>query len=263
MRRLLAISMFLNVALVAGLCWKEDAVHAEGGARTASAGSGDANGDGALDVADAVYLLLYLFKGGSPPVPIECPECPETPLARGLPAAGQTECYDQLGANIDCGDPDFPGQEGADPAGCPAEARFADDGDGDGDGTVKDTCTGLEWQKETADVSGNGAVGDEDRLDWHGALGYCDALELGGHDDWRLPTVRELQSIVDYGRLGPAIDPAFLAQSDWYWSSTTYLLELDHAWYVRFWDGYVFVDRNAGKSWAAFVRAVRSIQPGE
>ena len=37
------------------------------------------------------------------------------------------------------------------------------------------------------------------RTAWHDALAYCENLDLGGHDDWRLPNVKELQSIVNYG----------------------------------------------------------------
>jgi len=39
-------------------------------------------------------------------------------------------------------------------------------------------------------------------------------LSFTGHDDWRLPNVRELQSIVDYGRANQAIDPVLGAVSD-------------------------------------------------
>src|SRR5262245_21157128 len=41
--------------------------------------NGDVNGDGTMDLSDAVYLLQNLFLGGDPPVPITCPECPECP----------------------------------------------------------------------------------------------------------------------------------------------------------------------------------------
>ncbi len=35
---------------------------------------------------------------------------------------------------------------------------------------------------------------------WEEALAYCEGLTLGDHSDWRLPTIKELNSIVDYGR---------------------------------------------------------------
>jgi hypothetical protein len=88
-----------------------------------------------------------------------------------------------------------------------------------GDGTITDRATGLTWTK--AD-SGKG-------LNWQQALAYAASLRLAGHTDWRLPNAKELQSIVDYTRRAPAIDPMFqtskLADGEYpfYWSSTTHL----------------------------------------
>ncbi len=97
-----------------------------------------------------------------------------------------------------------------------------------GDGTVTDLATGLMWQ--TAD--------DGTPRDWEEALSYCENLSLAGHDDWHLPTIKELQSLVDYTRspqttASPAIDPIFscteISDPDgnsnygFYWSGTTHL----------------------------------------
>lgn len=80
--------------------------------------------------------------------------------------------------------------------------------------TVVDRATGLEWQRA-----------DSGRpLSWRDALAYCDGLSLAGRSDWRLPSAKEMHSIVDYGRI-PAIDPVF-ALSDaaaYFWTSTTHL----------------------------------------
>jgi len=75
-----------------------------------------------------------------------------------------------------------------------------------GDGTITDQATGLTWMQ---DDSGKG-------LNWRDALEYAESLELAGHDDWRLPSAKELQSIVDYSRSpdttdSAAIDPVFQA----------------------------------------------------
>ena len=82
-----------------------------------------------------------------------------------------------------------------------------------GDGTVTDNTTGLMWQKQDDGV----------RRTWDQALEYCKGLSLGGHSDWRLPTVKELQSIVDYAKHNPAIDTMFFpdTKASVYWSSTT------------------------------------------
>jgi ribonuclease BN (tRNA processing enzyme) len=102
------------------------------------------------------------------------------------------------------------------------------------DGTVTDRATGLTWAKA-----------DSGRpMPWKEALAYAEKLELAGHDDWRLPNVKELQSIVDYSRApdardasarGPAIAPVFgLTETEsWFWSSTTHI-ENGFGYYVCF-----------------------------
>ena len=99
-----------------------------------------------------------------------------------------------------------------------------------GDGTISDNATGLMWAQNDS------AVG----LNWKGALAWVQMKNLEnylGYNDWRLPTAKELQSIVDYSRSpdttgSAAIDPLFNAtsiineagQTDYpfYWSSTTH-----------------------------------------
>ena len=190
--------------------------------------------------------LSWLYTGGPAPLPIECP----TPAGKGLPATGQTVCYGTVEGQgwvpVPCDNPEFPGQDGFYKAGCPTEGRFVDNKDD----TVTDTCTGLMWQRDTAPGT----------YIWQDALKYCDSLSFAGHDDWRLPNVRELQSIVDYGRFGPAIDPVFVALSDWYWSSSSGVFNPDGAWDVNlFLVGFVsgYVGRGIEVT-PGFVRAVRS-----
>lgn len=94
-------------------------------------------------------------------------------------------------------------------------------------GTIVDKATGLMWMK---DDSGKG-------MTWQEALEYAENYSYGGYDDWRLPSVKELQSIVDYDRSpdftsSAAISPLFnctqitneAGQKDYpaYWSSTTH-----------------------------------------
>ena len=225
MKRVLSLVLVAGVAFLLGHFLRGPMPHAGamgGGAATPS-GNGDVNGDGALNLTDAVYLLQHLFQGGPAPVPL-------VPEAAGLPATGLTKCYDDFGDEIPCDTPGFPGQDGFYQAGCPVQGRFVDHGDG----TVTDTSTGLMWQKDTADVSRDGTIGDEDAISWQAALTYCDSLTFAGHDDWRLPNVRELQSIVDYGRFNFAIDPTFRAMSVYYWSSSTIANFRDYAWTIEF-----------------------------
>ena len=96
-----------------------------------------------------------------------------------------------------------------------------------GDGTITDNATGLMWMQND---SQNG-------MNWEDALNYAENLEFAGYSDWRLPDVKELQSIVDYTRSpatsnSAAIDPLFqctvitneAGQVDYsnYWSSSTH-----------------------------------------
>ncbi len=96
-----------------------------------------------------------------------------------------------------------------------------------GNGTITDNATGLMWMQND-----NGSD-----LLWKDALSYAENLTFAGYSDWRLPDVKELQSIVDYDRSpattsSAAIDPIFnctsitneggVADFPWYWSSTTF-----------------------------------------
>ena len=183
----------------------------------------DSNGDGSVDISDAVHLLAWLFSGGPPPQ--VCRGDGPGGGMRALPDTGQATCYDADDAIVDCASDSCAGQDGFYATGCSNVGRFVDNGDG----TVTDNCTGLMWQADT----GN----DERGLNWCSALAYCEGLELGDHSDWRLPNVRELQSIVDYGRVDPSIDPAFDAVSSLYWTSTSLADGPGLAWDVSFLDG--------------------------
>jgi uncharacterized repeat protein (TIGR02543 family) len=94
------------------------------------------------------------------------------------------------------------------------------------DGTVTDPNTGLMWQ----------LVAPSTQRTWSDALEYVQNLRLAKYDDWRLPNRSELQTLVDYTRHYPAIDP-FLADdtmSGPYWSSTSFSGNAGYAWPVYF-----------------------------
>ena len=65
-----------------------------------------------------------------------------------------------------------------------------------GDGTVTDNATGLMWSQDD-----NGEA-----INWEDALAYAEDATIAGYDDWRLPNVKELQSIADYSGVFPAMD---------------------------------------------------------
>jgi len=123
-----------------------------------------------------------------------------------------------------------------------------------GDGTVKDTSTGLMWQQDTAPD-----------MTWQEALAYCEGLDLGDHTDWRLPTINELRSLVDFSRCNPTINTTYFPNTVLfnYWSSTTYVGSRSYAWRVYFKDVYNYPNNHWGNKVNTFyVRAVRGGQSG-
>lgn len=96
-----------------------------------------------------------------------------------------------------------------------------------GDGTITDNATGLMWMQND---NGTGIL-------WENALSYAENFSYAGYSDWRLPDIKELQSIIDYSRSpsttnSAAIDPLFNctqitneageADYPYYMSSTTF-----------------------------------------
>jgi len=119
-----------------------------------------------------------------------------------------------------------------------------------GNGTVTDRATSLMWMKVDSGKLKAGKNKDG-KLNWQEALAWAENLEYAGYSDWRLPNIKELQSIVDYTRSpattnSAAIDPIFQTtlfvaeggQEDYpcYWSGTTHasLSRASTAAYVAF-----------------------------
>jgi len=107
-----------------------------------------------------------------------------------------------------------------------------------GNGTITDRASGLMWMKTDSGKT----------MNWKEALEYAENLDHAGYDDWRVPNVKELQSIVDYSRApdatsmsarAAAIDPIFdvTEVESWYWTSTTHL-ENQFGYYVCFGQGF-------------------------
>jgi hypothetical protein len=173
--------------------------------------------------------------------------------AGGLPKTNQTLCYDVAGAEIACtdGGTALGGQDGYYEEG--TAVSYTDNLDG----TILDGATGLMWKKCSEGKTGVACeTGADTTMTWTVALSACEADTTGGHTDWRLPNIRELLSIVDYGRASPAINPLFPSQPGFYWSSTTYQSPggQSDAWVVSFNDGVAYYD---GKTNSLYVRCVR------
>lgn len=144
--------------------------------------------------------------------------------AATYPASGQTTAYPADKNDGIVGPVPVP-DDGTVQAGAPLS--YTDNGDG----TITDNNTGLMWEKKSFDAglhnwitgyrwSGDGS--QETIWDWIEDVNAEGGTGFAGYNDWRIPNVRELQSIVDYGRISPSIDPLFgpTAPSA-YWTSTT------------------------------------------
>jgi len=110
-----------------------------------------------------------------------------------------------------------------------------------GDGTITDYATNLMWIKADSDSS----------MNWEEALNFAENLEYAEYNDWRLPNVKELQSIIDYTRSpattnSPAIDSIF--------SCTPIIDEGGEINYACYWTGTTHVNwaQNPG-TFAAYV----------
>ncbi len=173
----------------------------------------------------------------------------ESPTSRaGVLATGQTDCWNLRGDGVAC-----PGtrQDGEIRAG--VGLRYASHPNG----TITDMSTGLVWEKKTA-------ANQFDAYYWDEAFAYVaglNAVRFGGYDDWRLPNIRELASLIYYGKFNPAVASELddcgqgsCTVAGSYWSSTTAESATFLAWRVNFYDGAHLV---GGKNFTIRVRAVR------
>jgi hypothetical protein len=120
-------------------------------------------------------------------------------------------------------------------------------GEGAASGSVLDQGTGLRWERDAS----------ESQHDFAQATNYCTSRTTGGFDDWRLPSITELQTLVDESRGGPAWDTAVFpggtaATLSSSWTSSVAGSSL--GWTVDFIDGR---SHRIGRISPLFVRCVR------
>jgi uncharacterized protein DUF1566 len=177
------------------------------------------------------------------------------------PCAALQAVADRLGCELGCGAPapvektgQTTGYEAGDDGNLTMgvvwpDPRFTDNLDG----TVTDNLTGLIWLKNANRFG---------QKSWSDALNDCNTLAADGTNladgsvagDWRLPNVKELQSLIHYGVCWPALpntagtgkwtegDPFSGVESHAYWSSSTYANNTDTAWLVTLHYGNVNFD---------------------
>ena len=121
------------------------------------------------------------------------------------------------------------------------------------DGITRDRRTGLNWRP----VFRNGVS----IVSWEGALCGAAALnrdDWAGHDrHWRLPSVRELESLIDLKRHSPALpdDWPIEVDAEGFWASTTSVYEPRYAWVVYMRDGAVGVGYKPNPDFGAWAVA--------
>ncbi len=170
-----------------------------------------------------------------------------------LARTGQTGCWDSTGTSIPCTGTT---QDGELKAGAWVSPRFTDTGDG----TVQDNLTGLIWLKNAncfGVQSWTGALNVRNTL----ANGSCGLTDGSARGAWRLPNVRELHSLIDFGRFGPPTLPpghpftgvTFAS----YWSSSTHARFPTSAWSASLGNGYVSYDSKTDGNYVWPVRGGR------
>ena len=118
--------------------------------------------------------------------------------AHVLPDTNQRQCFDVMGDRVECM---FSGQDGM-------YTQHRPDFDVHVKGIVTDNITHIMWQK-SPDTNNDGRIDYQDKMTINKAFSYCDNLRLGGYDDWVLPDIKSLYSIIDFSGkdIGPQTNP--------------------------------------------------------
>lgn len=134
-----------------------------------------------------------------------------------------------------------------------------------GDGTVTDARTGLVWKQCLEGQSGaDCGTGSATNMTWAGALAHAESHSFAGQSDWRLPSVKELRSLVEDCRTLPSInDHVFKnAPSSYVWSGSPTVGSLNSARLVNFGNGGAEGSyRNNGYYLVRLVRGGQSFAP--
>src|SRR4029077_16563958 len=120
----------------------------------------------------------------------------------------------------------------------------------------------IVWQQADSAQTAPMAV-----MAWADAKTYCAGLTTGGHT-WRLPSIRELATLVDEAQVAPAINRTMFPSTkygsksnNWYWASHRAAGNATAAWAINFDDGFTGFNAGASGAWnyftAGWVKCVR------
>jgi len=125
--------------------------------------------------------------------------------------------------------------------------------------TVTEQTTGLMWAKCPLGQSGtNCENGITSYLTWGEALTAAQNSTVAGYTDWRLPNAKELQTLADYTKYGPAINTTYFPNtpSSWFWTSSPYVDDsYNYSWIVSFNGGNVLSNNRYSSGAVRLVRA--------
>ncbi len=136
-------------------------------------------------------------------------------------------------------------------------------------GVVIDSKTGLMWKQCTEGTRYNAKTGECDDeanvYTWQGLLQYTQQLNQGkigdtrNYNDWRIPNIKELESIVEYSCMSPAINLDVFSNTSRvsFWSSSTVFFSPYKAWTVQFNSGTVAINHKTEFNTRAYGRLVR------
>ncbi len=120
------------------------------------------------------------------------------------------------------------------------EATPSADFTDNGNGTVTHAKTGLMWKQCAEGLSGAACTGTVTAMTWSAALAVAESSSFVGFTDWRLPNLKELNSIVETCGYTPAINETLFPATPAlvFWSASTYVPNPNRAWFISFGDGY-------------------------
>jgi Protein of unknown function (DUF1566) len=141
--------------------------------------------------------------------PEASPEAAKDGVAPSTDTGSDAGCSDGAAATSSWVETPIPNSLADVEGGAPNPESYTDNSDG----TVTDNVTGLMWQQSVATTMFVQAD----------AVTYCSDLVLAGYADWRLPSISELVSLLDYGQAALLINPTYFpaTPTSTFWSSTT------------------------------------------
>ena len=119
----------------------------------------------------------------------------------------------------------------------------------DAENVVSDNTRKLMWQDANiVDVT--------DRKTFVSAIDYCENLDFAGYQNWRLPNISELRSLLNFNSVSTSLDKTFVESNDIFFSSTTDAANENNAWTVNYFQAFT---PTRSKTDLTYARCVRNI----